>query len=231
VQTSDLVLVRALPDTRATLAAWNERPGPVIVRWVAGALAVSLLLLAAVWLVASMSEPDVSHAFYVMVGRPELGQMRYVVGQNLLVLALHGFACLAGFIAGSSLPQEAERYSGTTRWIHDKAGPLAIAFVVGAIGFSLVTQAFVLGQGAASLAWQLDVPPGLLLLGLLPHALPELVALFLPLAAWMIASRRGYWHQLLAATIVTPLLAVPVLVAAAFVEVFVTPGLLRALAG
>ena len=45
---------------------------------------------------------------------------------------------------------------------------------------------------------------------LLPHALPELVALFLPLAAWIVASRRGDWHELLAATFVTSLLAVPV---------------------
>jgi hypothetical protein len=231
VQTSALALVRGLADTRATLAAWNQRPGPVIARWVAGALAVSLLLLAAVWLVASMSEPDVSQSFYAVVGRPELGVVRHVVAQNSLVLALHGFACLAGFIAGSSLPEEARRYGGTMRWIHDKAGPLAIAFVVGAIGFSLVTQAFVLGQGAASMAWQLDIPPALLLIGLLPHALPELVALFLPLAAWMIASRRGDWHELLAATIVTMGLAAPVLVIAALVEVFVTPGLLRALYG
>ena len=65
----------------------------------------------------------------------------------------------------------------------------------------------------------------------LSHALPELVALFLPLAAWILASRRGQWHQLLAATFVTVTLAVPVLVAAAFVEVYFTPGVLRAIAG
>lgn len=104
-------------------------------------------------------------------------------------------------------------------------------FVVGATTFSLITQAYVLGQGASSLAWQLDVGPGVLLLGLLPHAVPELVALFLPLAAWIIASRQKDWHELLAATLVTVALAVPVLIAAAFVEVYISPGLLRALAG
>jgi len=36
-----------------------------------------------------------------------------------------------------------------------------------------------------------------------PHAILELIALFLPLAAWIIASRRGEWEQLLAATVVT----------------------------
>jgi hypothetical protein len=229
VQPTDFVLIRGLADTRATLAVWNEHPGQVIVRWVAGSLAVALLLLAAVWLVASMSAPDPSHAFYS--GQPTAGQVWHVVGRNSLVLALHGFACLAGFIAGSSLPQQAERHNGAMRWIHDRAGPLAIAFVVCAIGFSLFTQAFVLGQGASSLAWQLDISPALLLVGLLPHALPELVALFLPLAAWMSASGRGAWHELLAATLVTVVLAFPVLVIAAYVEVFVTPGLLRTLVG
>jgi uncharacterized membrane protein SpoIIM required for sporulation len=73
--------------------------------------------------------------------------------------------------------------------------------------------------------------PVLLLVGLLPHALPELVALFLPLAAWMLASRRGTWHELLAATIATCTLAVPVLVIAAFVEVYVSPDVILALRG
>ena len=50
---------------------------------------------------------------------------------------------------------------------------------------------------------------------MLPHAIPELTALFLPLAAWLIASRRGEWNQLLAATFVTVAIAIPVLVVAA----------------
>ena len=53
--------------------------------------------------------------------------------------------------------------------------------------------------------------------------MPELTALFLPLAAWVIASRRGDWHELMAATLVTVGVAVPVLVAAALVEVYVSP--------
>ena len=127
----------------------------------------------------------------------------HVLFRNSLVLALHAFACVAGFIAGSSLPLEAERYTGMWARIHDHAGPLAIAFVVAATAFSLITQAYVLGNSAATLAAQGGMSPGLLLVGLLPHALPELIALFLPLAAWILASRRGDWHELLAATFAT----------------------------
>ena len=61
------------------------------------------------------------------------------------------------------------------------------------------------------------------------HALPELVALFLPLAAWIVASRQGDWHELLAATFVTVAIAVPVLVVSAVVELFLTPRLLEML--
>jgi hypothetical protein len=143
------------------------------------------------------------------------------------VLALHAMACVAGFIAGSSLPPQAEQHRGWWRTVHEKAGPAAIAFVAAATAFSLGTQAYVLGSGAATISQQFAIGRGTLMLTLIPHALPELVALFLPLAAWMIASRRGAWNELLAATAATTLMAIPVLVVAANVEVFVWPRLLR----
>jgi uncharacterized membrane protein SpoIIM required for sporulation len=63
----------------------------------------------------------------------------------------------------------------------------------------------------------------------MPHALIELTALFLPLAAWIIASRRGEWDQLLAATLVTVAIALPMLLVAAVIEVWVSPHVLQAL--
>jgi uncharacterized membrane protein len=71
--------------------------------------------------------------------------------------------------------------------------------------------------------------PLMLVAGILPHALPELFALFLPLAAWMIASRRDAWHELLAATVVTVAIAIPILLAAAAIEVWVSPHILVSL--
>jgi hypothetical protein len=61
----------------------------------------------------------------------------------------------------------------------------------------------------------------------LPHALLELVAVFLPLAAWLVASRREEWAELLAATFVTVAVAIPLLVASAAVELLVWPDLVR----
>jgi uncharacterized membrane protein SpoIIM required for sporulation len=140
-------------------------------------------------------------------------------------------ACVAGFIAGSSIPQQAEARSGLSRKLHERAGTLAIWFVVCATLFSLTTQAYALGQAASTLAAQFGMSPLKLLIGILPHAVPELAALFLPLAAWVIASRRGRWEELLAATFVTVAIAVPVLIASAFVELYVSPRLIISLAG
>ncbi|HEU4738122.1 MAG TPA: stage II sporulation protein M, partial [Solirubrobacterales bacterium] len=80
-----------------------------------------------------------------------------------------------------------------------------------------------------TIAYQLQITRLELILSVLPHALLELTALFLPLAAWLIASRRGEWNQLLAATFITVTLAIPALVIAATVEVYVWPHILEAL--
>jgi hypothetical protein len=231
VRTEELALVRGWADTRATLARWHRAPGRVVLPWALGALAVAVALLAAVWLVAELSTPDASGAFFPGVSFPATtNDFAFVLYRNGLVLALHALACVAGFIAGSSLPVAATGYSGLWRRVHDRAGPLAIGFVVAATMFSLATQAYALGHGAADLAGELGVAPLLLIAGLLPHALPELTALFLPLAAWTLASRRGAWSELLAATFVTVAIAAPILVVTAAVETWVTPLILRGLA-
>ena len=222
MKAEELALVQGWDDTRRALARWQRNPAAIVWPWAGGALAVAALLLVTVGLVATVTTPDPTAAY----GNGDFG---FVLYRNGLVLALHAMACVAGFIAGSSLPAAATGYSGLWRRVHDRAGPLAIAFVIGATLFSLTTQAYALGRGAADLSYQLGVSPPVLLLGLLPHALPELTALFLPLAAWTIASRRQAWDELLAATIVTVAVAVPVLVLAAAIETWVTPELLAIL--
>jgi hypothetical protein len=229
---NDLVLVQGIRDTRATLDDWNRAPWAVLRDWLLLSLAVSVALLGAVCVVSSLSTPDSTPLLIPGVHyRAHLSDAARVLYRNSLVLALHAMACVAGFIAGSSLPQAAAHRTGLSRVIHEKAGPLAIGFVVCATTFSLVTQAYVLGGGASTVSAELGVPRAVLILALMPHALPELVALFLPLAAWLVASRRGDWHKLLAATFVTVAIAAPVLVVTALVEVYLSPRLLVALAG
>ncbi|HEV7162318.1 MAG TPA: stage II sporulation protein M [Solirubrobacteraceae bacterium] len=216
--------------TRSTLRAWQSTPGRVVGRWVAGsALAAAGLLLA----VLGVAYLDHGYQQIITLQPPfavgDLGDVLHVLRSNSLVLALHAMACVAGFIAGSSLPLQAEHHHGLSRWVHEHGGRLAIGFVVVATTFSLSAQAYVIGHTLAGVSHFLGVSPALLLLGVLPHAIPELIALFLPLAAWIIASRRGEWEQLLAATLVTVTISIPVLVAAALIEVYVSPHLFTAL--
>jgi hypothetical protein len=218
--------------TRATLRAWQRTPGRVVGRWVAGSALAAAGLLAAVLVVASLDHGYEQIATLTppfAVGHGD--DVARVLSSNMLVLALHAMACVAGFIAGSSLPLQAGAHSGLSRWVHEHGGRLAIAFVVGATTFSLSAQAYVIGHALAGVSHFLHVSPAVLLLGVLPHAIPELIALFLPLAAWIIASRRGQWSELLAATFVTVAVAVPVLVLAAFIEVYVSPHLFVTLTG
>jgi hypothetical protein len=231
VSVNDLVLVQGMHDTKLALRRWNESPGAVLRPWCLLSAAIAVALLFAVYAVAKFTTPDQTR--YLIPGYnidATFGDYVHVLIRNSLVLSLHALACIAGFMAGSSLPMSASKRSGVDRWIHEKAGPLAIGFVVCATLFSLGTQAYIIGGEASALAGQVGTTPGMLILARLPHAVPELFALFLPLAAWMIASRRDDWHELLAATIVTVTIAVPIVLAAAAVEVWVSPHLLLDLA-
>jgi hypothetical protein len=227
VSVNDLVLVQGMHDTKLALRRWNEAPRAVLLPWCLLSAAIAVTLLFAVYAVAKFTTPDQTR--YLIPGYnidATFGDYLHVLFRNSLVLSLHALACIAGFIAGSSLPLSASKRSGIDRWVHEKAGPLAIGFVVCATLFSLCTQAYIIGGEAAALAGQIGTTPGKLILARLPHAVPELFALFLPLAAWMIASRRDDWHELLAATFVTVTIAVPIVLAAAAVEVWISPQLL-----
>jgi hypothetical protein len=228
VKASQLAVVQGMDDTRAALRRWNAAPLAAVGPWLLGAAAISAGLLWSVLVIAHATTPDATGYLLPGLNTPaSFGSLGRVLFRNSLVLALHAMACVAGFIAGSSLPLQAAHHRGFMRTLHEKAGPAAIAFVGAATAFSLGTQAYVLGSGASTIAHQLDIGRGTLMLTLLPHAVPELIALFLPLAAWMLASRRGAWNELLAATAATTAIAVPVLLLAANIEVFVWPRLLR----
>ena len=230
MRTEQLAVVQGWADTRRSLRRWNAAPASVLAPWALASLAVAVLLLAATWLIATLSTPDPSGAeFPGVTYRATVDDYGFVLFRNGLVLALHSLACVAGFMAGSSLPQVAEGYNGVWRRIHELAGPLAIGFVALATFFSLFTQAYALGGHASTFAADLGISPLVLVLGILPHALPELFALFLPLAAWTLASRAKRWEELLAATFVTTAIAIPILLLAGAVEVWVSPRLLLAL--
>lgn len=226
---SEYALVHGARQMRATLSEWQHAPGPLLRSWFAIAAAIGALMLTGVCIVASVVNPDIG--FNYVPSKPEGsegGHILGLVGRNSIVLALHAVACIAGFIAGVSLPLAAQKRQGISRWVHERARPVAFAWVLVVTCFSLVTQTLLLGIYGSTLAASLEISPGTLVLLTAPHALLELTAVFLPLAAWTVAGRRGEWDQLMAATAVTVTIAIPMLFASAAWEVHVWPQLLEA---
>ena len=227
---NDYVLAQGLRDTRGTFEIWRSGRWSVLGGWTALSFAIACALLTATWLVAKVSPPDLTRISLPGVTRPvDFGDFLRILLRNGTVLAFHATACVAGFIAGASMPIAAQSRTGISRWVHVKAGEFAILFVIGVTLFSLSIQAWILGFQAATIAYQLQISDATLILSVLPQALIELTALFLPLAAWILASRRGEWNQLLAATFVTVAIAVPMVLFAALIELTLWPQLLRAI--
>ncbi len=227
---NDYVLARGLRDTRATVEAWQLGRWSVLGGWAGLSLAIAVTLLAATWVVSTLVVPDPSPVPLHGVNRPtEFFTFLHIIERNGAVLAFHATACVAGFIAGASMPVAAQSKTGFSRWIHIKVGEFAITYVIGVTLFSLGIQAFILGFQAAAIAAYLQVSNLALVLSAAPQALIELTALFLPLAAWIIASRKGEWNQLLAATFVTVAIAIPMLLVASMVELFLWPQILIAI--
>ena len=176
--------------TRTTLRAWQRHPGAVLGRWFAGSALAAFGLLVAVLVVSVLS---VGYVQIVTLGPPfavgDGADVLNVLGHNLLVLTLHAMACIAGFIAGSSLPLQASSRSGLSRWVHEHGGRIAIVFVC------LRDRLLAVDPGLYARPHprrRRPLPgslPGAAPAGVLPHAIGELIALFLPLAAWIIASR------------------------------------------
>src|SRR3954462_122249 len=222
------VLVHGMRRTRSILEGWGENPLPVLRTWFGGALLIALGLLCAVTLAASVLQPDYGfHYGPTAHGGASPDRVLRGLRRNPLLLGLHALALVAGFIAGATLPLTAERHTGFARVVHEKARPIAFAWVIGVTCFSLFTQTIALGLVGSTISWDLGITVPVLVLTALPHALLELTAVFLPLAAWTIASRRGEWDQLLAATFVTVAMAIPMLIVAATWEVYVWPIILQ----
>jgi uncharacterized membrane protein SpoIIM required for sporulation len=231
-EASSHALSHGLEVTRAALEEWRDSPWRALRSWLAGSLAIAVVLLALIVFVATVDPGKGTFAIWQPPFSPgDSGDVAQIFARNLLVLALHAMACVAGFIAGDSLALQIRSQTGLTRWIHEHGRRFAMLFVAAATLFSLSLQAYALGLAVGRVAVALHASPLTVLLGVLPHALPELMALFLPLAAWLIASRRGHWDRLLAASLVTSAIAVPVLLLTATWEVYLAPHLMSALLG
>ena len=224
---NDYALAHGIRDTRATVESWQQGGWAVLGQWGALSFAIACALLAATLIVSGFMVSDPTRLGIAGVTHPvDIGDFLGILARNATVLAFHAMACVAGFIAGASMPIAAENRTGISRWIHVKAGELAILYVVAVTIFSLSVQAYILGFQSAALSGQLEITNLELILSVTPHALIELTALFLPLAAWVIAARKEQWNQLLAATFITVVIAIPMLIVGALLELLLWPEVL-----
>lgn len=222
---SELSIVKGWPDTVAALQQWREGRFRVLLPWVAISLLVALALLGLTLLIGLMSQPDPSptRGLPADMARKPGEYLQHILRGNFLVLALHACSCFAGYVVHVALPDADHQVSGAMLGVQRSIGRLAIVFVPAATAFSIVTQSWVLGSRLSDLALQLNVSQQVLLVTILPHAIPELTAVFLPLAAWIATSRTREWNDLIAATLLSVAIAAPVIVGAAVLEVRTWP--------
>jgi hypothetical protein len=199
--------------SHALFAVWAERPLPVLAPWAVGSLLIGLALLGASLLVAVIAGPTVAYVPVFADSTPAAADALHIALRNGVVLALEALVCIAVYLC----TRPGERHGG---W--------ALSIVVALTAYSLLSQVWRLGHDLASAAHTLGLAPADLLARLSLHAVPELTALYLPLAACLSLVRRGRTDDLAAAAALTTIVAIPLVVICAFVEVFLTRYMLPA---
>jgi hypothetical protein len=195
--------------TRALFATWAERPLPTLIPWALGSLCLGLLLLAAAVLVATLAGPGEPYTPIFADPTATVADVGRIVVRNTTVLALQVLVCAGSYVA--------TRPGDHARW-----RARALYVIAGLSIYSFASQAWRLGHDLASAANTLGFSAAGLTERLCVHAVPELTAIFLPLAACLSLARRRRFDDLGAAALLTALVAWPVVVLAATLEVFVT---------
>jgi hypothetical protein len=211
----------AMRDTRFALRSWLRAPSQ-LVPWVALSALIAALLLLATYVVALLATPHPGSGTLIAADpSSRLSDGLFVLGRNLTVLALHLLVCFATYLVRRSLPLQADGMRGVQGWVHRHAAGPALLVVVLLTLFSLVQQALALGHALADSSGSAGLSAAGLLVRLLPHAVPELIALFLPLAAVIWLERQNRGQDLLAAMAACTIVAVPVVALSAWLEVAV----------
>ena len=111
-------LAQGMRDTRGALERWRANPSAVLTPWFAAALGVACSSSSPSGSSPSCSPPILPGLVFVGIhDRVDAGDALPILGRNLLVLALHATACVASFIAGSSMRRVAETKTGISRWV------------------------------------------------------------------------------------------------------------------
>ena len=226
-----LAVIAGWADTRAAFARWNNDVAGIVRAWMGTSLLIGIALLLSTWAIGTHVAPQDVGSLATFSGEARVGHAVHVFGRNLLVLAMHALICVAGYMAATSVVIAADAYTGWKRRAHLVARPATFLFIGWITISSVPMQAWTLGSAAPRVAAAYGLEVWQLLAVVSVHAIPELVAVFLPLGAWLVIARRRAWNELLAASILATAIALPLLVMSAVVEEFVTPLLLEAVVG
>jgi len=213
-------------ETVAALKDWKKDRFKILLPWTVSSLCIALLMFSGAWAVATFSHQEAVD-FTPIFSRPDgsFHDMIWILIRNLMVLLMHLLVCIAAYLARRTVPMQAKYTKGVNRWAHEHAGSFAMPLVAGLTVYSLCWQTWQLGLDLNSSSETLEMSPLALLARAALHGIPELTAIFLPLAACLILGHQKKWNQLAAAAIITAVVAVPVIVIAAAIETWVTHGL------
>lgn len=226
VNAERLAFEAGMRETRSTLKLWVSEHGRVAVPWLGLSLIIALSMFAGALAVATWLPQTTEVVMPVFVWPDNnLQDALWLLGRNSMVLLLHLLVCVAAYLARRAVPLQAQHLSGINRWVHQHAGGVAMLAVAGLTAYSLTWQTWQLGNVLHSAADTLNVSPLELLSKAALHGIPELAAVFLPLAACLLLGLKKQWNQMLAAAILCAIIAFPVLVAASAIETWVTHGL------
>lgn len=221
-----LAFEAGIKETAETLKTWQEGRWKVAVPWMGISLLIALVMFGGAWSVATFL-PQTTEAIlpiFVTAGN-RIEDALWLLGRNSMVLLLHLLVCVAAYLARRSVPMQAQHTAGINRWVHQRAGGIAMLVVAGLTAYSLSWQTWQLGNVLHSASDTLGLTPLDLLSRAALHGIPELAAVFLPLAACLILGAKKQWNQMLAAAFLCAIIAIPILIAASVIETWVTHGL------
>jgi hypothetical protein len=209
-------------------AGWNE-----VRRWLLLSSAIATIMLVGVVLLAHLvpANPQGEANSRLLDPHGSWSEVGVILRANLTVLALHFFACYAGALVGRPHQPLPDKWSRYARWHYEMPqwlGNSALFYATAATFTSIALQTTELAFVLHNLANYLHTSPGAVMIRVLPHAVLELVGIFLPLALFLIQARRKQLFPLNRWVYQSAAIAVPLIVIAALIETFVSPHLFTA---
>lgn len=210
-------------SARAKLAPWSD-----VKLWFALSALISAVMLLGVIVFSHFVPADASagSGSLLLRRRNSWHTAAWIFRRNMLVLTIHFLACAVGGIIGrphQPLPESWSRFRRLDRelppWLARGALLYALCATLTSVALQTTGNSFVL----ADLAAYLRIDSAWVIFLVLPHAIPELVGVFLPLALFLVNARRGQLAVLSVWAWQSAVIGLPLVAGAALIEAFVTP--------